>query len=135
MDYTIFLNVIKSHAYHCENTKNILFWQKLLWVFFYDTFKTFIALFHYYAREVCFVFNNVNYLTNEWVILQFKHSDFSFGLRLYNTLSKYGANLKLESFSGISFPINIRLDLEDCTLSSCFYDFYRLKIIVYCPKP
>ena len=135
MNYLFIVNEFKRDTDHCKYSKNALFWNRIILKFFDYISKTFVALFHYYAWIVRFVFHNVNYLTNQWVILQFKHSDFSFSLRLYNTLSKYGANLKLESFSGIRFPVNIRLYLKDCTLSSCFYDFYWLKIIVYCPKP
>jgi hypothetical protein len=93
MNDIIFVNVIDSNAYHCENSYNILLSKKLLWVFFDDTFETSIALFHYNAWIICFVFDNVNNLTYHWVILQFQHGDFSFGLRLYCILSKYRANL------------------------------------------
>jgi hypothetical protein len=123
MDDIIFVNVKDSHAYHRENSNNILFRQKLLWVFFDDTFETSIALFHYNAWKIRFVFDNVNNLANHWVVLQFKHGDFSFGLRLYYALSEYRANLILESFSCIGFPIHFRLDLKDSSLTSCFYDF------------
>jgi hypothetical protein len=71
MNYAIFVDVIKSHADHRENSKNILFMKKFFRVFSDDVFETLIALFHYYARKISSVFNNVNNLTNHWVILQF----------------------------------------------------------------
>ena len=123
MNDIIFVNVKDSHAYHCENSKNKLFRKKIFRVFFDDTFETSIALFHYNAWIIRFVFDNVNNLANHWVILQFQHGNFSFGLGLHNTLSEYRANLILEPFSCICFSIHIRLDLKDSSLSSCFNDF------------
>jgi hypothetical protein len=71
MDYVIFVNVKQTHAYHRENSKNILFGKKLFRVFTDDFFETLIALFHYYAWKICIVFDNVNNLANHGVILQF----------------------------------------------------------------
>jgi hypothetical protein len=124
MNDIIFVNVKDSHTYHCENSKNILFRKKLFRVFFDDIFETSIALFHNNAWKIRFVFNNVDNLANHWVVLQFKHGYFSFGLRLHNTLSEYRANLILEPFCCICFPIHFRLNLKDSPLTSCFYDFY-----------
>jgi hypothetical protein len=70
MDDAIFVDVIKSHADHGENSKNVLFRKKFR-VFSDDVLETLIALFHYYARKISSVFDNVNNLTNHWVILQF----------------------------------------------------------------
>jgi len=78
----IFVNEIHCHANHCENSKDVVFWKKLLWIFFDDFFETLIALFHDDARKVRFVFDNINNLTNQWVILELEHSNFSLGLRL-----------------------------------------------------
>jgi hypothetical protein len=67
--YVIFMNVIDSHAYHSENSKNVAFWQKLLRVVVDNALEALITLFHYNTRKIGIIFDSINNLANHWVIL------------------------------------------------------------------
>ena len=69
MHYFLRVNIVQRDADHCENSKDILFWQKLSFVLIgFDNFgKTLAALFHYNAWKVIFVFDNINDIYNHWV--------------------------------------------------------------------
>ena len=135
MHYIIFVNMIECDANHCENSNNIIFWKKLLYVFFDNVFKASVTFFHYYAWKISLIFDNINYLAYHWVVLQFQQCDFSFRLGLHETVIKLRANLKLKSLSSIYFTVNFRLYLKYSALTTLFDKFNCFKVIVVCPKP
>jgi hypothetical protein len=66
----IFVNIIEWDTNHGENSENILFWKKLLWILFDNIFEALITLFHDNAWKIGLIFDYVNYLANHGVILQ-----------------------------------------------------------------
>ncbi len=65
----IFVNKIEWDADHCENFKNVLFRNKLLFLVALDYFlQALIALFHYNARMILLIFDDIENSTNHWVL-------------------------------------------------------------------
>jgi hypothetical protein len=67
VDDIAFVDVIQRDAYHSENTNYIFFWKKFLGCID-NILKTLIAFFHNNAREIIFIFDNVNEFANHWML-------------------------------------------------------------------
>jgi hypothetical protein len=68
MHNTIFVNIIKWDADHCENLKNVFFWYQLLfWLTLDNICKTLIALLHDNTWNIMLIFDDVNNLLNHRV--------------------------------------------------------------------
>ena len=65
----IFVNEIEWDADHCENFKNVFFWNKLLFLVAVDYFlQALIALLHYNTWMILLIFDNIENSTNHWVL-------------------------------------------------------------------
>ena len=65
----IFVNEKEWDANHCENSKNVFFWNKFrFWVTLDNILQALIALLHDNAWKIMLFFDDVNDLTNHWVL-------------------------------------------------------------------
>ena len=65
----IFVNKIEWDADHCENSQNVLFWNKLLFVVALNYFlQALIALLHYNKWVILLIFHDIKNSTNHWVL-------------------------------------------------------------------
>jgi hypothetical protein len=68
MHNIIFVNVIEWDADHCENSKNVFFWNQLLFsVTLENVCQTLIAFLHYNAWKIMLIFDDINDLANHRV--------------------------------------------------------------------
>ncbi len=68
MDDFIFVNEVKRDANHCENSKNIFFWEMLCFSLTLDNIlEALIAFFHDNAWKIVLILNDVNDFANHWV--------------------------------------------------------------------
>ena len=69
MHDTIFVYVIEWDADHCENLKNVFFWNQLLfWVSLDNICQTLIAFLHDNSRKIIIIFDDVNHFAYHWVL-------------------------------------------------------------------
>jgi hypothetical protein len=67
--YHLFLVDMKQrNANHSENSKNLLLWDELFFMFLDDIAKTLVALFHNDARIILLVFHKIDHSHDQWVI-------------------------------------------------------------------
>jgi hypothetical protein len=65
----IFVNEVEWNADHCENSKNVFFWNKFrFWVTLDNILQALFALLHDNAWKIILFFDDVNDLTNHWVL-------------------------------------------------------------------
>ena len=68
MHNIISVNIIEWNADHCENSKNVFFWNKLLFLVALDYFlQALITLLHYNARIILLIFDDIDNSTYHWV--------------------------------------------------------------------
>ena len=134
MYHLLWVNMVERDADHCENSNNTLFWDRIFFIVFDNISKTLVALFHDYAWKIILIFDKINNSHDHWVIKSSYAADFSFGCTNYLTFLIWIANTILESFSSISFSIDLRLDLKDSCLPSYFDYFDRVKVVVRSAK-
>jgi hypothetical protein len=65
----IFVNKEEWDADHCENSKNLFFWDKLtLFLTVDNIFQALIAFLHDNARKIMLILENFDNLANHWVL-------------------------------------------------------------------
>ena len=68
MHDTTFVNVIEWDTDHCENSKNLFFWNLLLfWVSLDNISQTLIAFLHDNTWKIMLIFDDVYNFANHWV--------------------------------------------------------------------
>jgi hypothetical protein len=77
------MNMEQRDTYHCEDSKDVLFWYKLFFIVLDDISKTLIALFHNYARKIILIFDKIYDSHNHWVIDSSEATYFSFSCPYY----------------------------------------------------
>jgi plasmid maintenance system killer protein len=68
MHQVFLVNMVKRDADHCQNSKDLLLWEKLLFEALDYISKTLVALFHNDAWKVIFIFDKINDAHNHRVI-------------------------------------------------------------------
>jgi hypothetical protein len=68
MNHLFLVHLEKRDAYHSENSKNLLFWDKVFFIVLNDIAKTIVAFFHNNPRKIILIFHNIYNLHNHWVI-------------------------------------------------------------------
>jgi hypothetical protein len=57
---------MQRDAYHCENSNYVIFHKKFL-VTLDNILQALSAFFHDYTREIIFIFDDINDITNQWM--------------------------------------------------------------------
>ena len=124
----------QTDADHCEDSNNLLFWNKLFFIVLDDITKTLVALLHNDARKILCVFDKIDYSHNQWVIESSQAANFSFSGTDYLSIVILRANTILESFSSIYFTVYFRLDFEDNCLAAFFDNLDGIIVVIISPK-
>jgi hypothetical protein len=63
------VNVVEWDAYHCENSKNIFFWNKLFFgVRLHDVLQALIAFIHDDTRKIMLILDDIDDLAYHWML-------------------------------------------------------------------